>query len=137
MTRVTVPAELEMLEQVNAQIDALAAQENLSKTLLGRLRIVVEELFVNAAMHGSAEADDNQVEIEFEVTGSTVRLTFRDNGVPFNPLETEAPDIQLELAERSVGGLGLHLVHEICNELAYRFVDGNNELSATLKEGHS
>ncbi len=38
-----------------------------------------------------------------------VRIVFTDRGVPYNPLETEEPDLSLPVTERPVGGLGIFL----------------------------
>jgi anti-sigma regulatory factor (Ser/Thr protein kinase) len=40
--------------------------------------------------------------------------------VPFNPFTTEAPDTDLSIEEREVGGLGIHLVKNIMDEVHYK-----------------
>jgi anti-sigma regulatory factor (Ser/Thr protein kinase) len=53
-------------------------------------------------------------------------LTITDDGIPFNPVTAEAPDITLPLHERDLGGLGIHLVKSMFDEVAYhRKVDHN------------
>jgi len=39
--------------------------------------------------------------------------------VPFNPLDAPIPDITLPIEERRVGGLGIHLVRQFMDTLAY------------------
>jgi anti-sigma regulatory factor (Ser/Thr protein kinase) len=43
-----------------------------------------------------------------------------DDGLPFNPLGIEAPDTELGLEEREIGGLGIHLVRNMMDKVSYR-----------------
>ena len=52
-----------------------------------------------------------------------------DDAPPFDPLSLAAPDLAAGLDERSMGGLGIHLVRELVDEVSYRRVDGRNELT--------
>jgi serine/threonine-protein kinase RsbW len=51
-----------------------------------------------------------------------------DDGLAFNPLEMLAPDTKQPLEERPVGGLGIHLVRTLMDEVAYRRQNGRNLL---------
>ncbi|MFC4996061.1 hypothetical protein [Rubritalea tangerina] len=44
--------------------------------------------------------------IEVVVSKELIKLTIKDLGPPFNPLELEQPDLEAEIADREVGGLG-------------------------------
>ena len=55
-----------------------------------------------------------------------VRITLRDGGVPFNPLEKEDPDISLSAEERQIGGLGILMVKKIMDTVTYEYKDGQN-----------
>jgi serine/threonine-protein kinase RsbW len=48
-----------------------------------------------------------------------VRVTLTDDGRPFDPLEMPAPDTTLTTQERRIGGLGIHLVRRIMDEVSY------------------
>ena len=51
------------------------------------------------------------------------RVNFTDNGVPYNPLETEDPDITLSSEERKIGGLGIYLVKKNMDEMKYEYLN--------------
>ena len=58
-----------------------------------------------------------------------VTLTFRDRGVPFNPLARVEPDITLPGKERPIGGLGILMYKRLMDEVTYEYVDGQNVLT--------
>jgi anti-sigma regulatory factor (Ser/Thr protein kinase) len=57
-----------------------------------------------------------------------VTVTVEDDGVPFNPLEATEPDLDRPLEERSIGGLGIHLVKNLMDDVEYRREAGRNYL---------
>ena len=60
-------------------------------------------------------------------------LVVSDEGVPFNPLKREEPDITLSAAEREIGGLGIFITKKTMDTVDYRFENGKNILTMTKK----
>ena len=56
-------------------------------------------------------------------------ITFIDQGIPFDPLKSEAPDTGLPAEERDLGGLGIFMVKKGMDEISYAYRDGKNILS--------
>ena len=56
-------------------------------------------------------------------------LSFIDEGVPFNPLESDEPDVSLSAEERAIGGLGIFLVKKTMDSIKYRYENGQNILT--------
>jgi anti-sigma regulatory factor (Ser/Thr protein kinase) len=56
-------------------------------------------------------------------------LTFTDDGLPFNPLTLPEPRIHVPIEERGIGGLGIHLLRKIADDLHYSRTDGKNRLT--------
>jgi anti-sigma regulatory factor (Ser/Thr protein kinase) len=56
----------------------------------------------------------------------SVVIVITDDGLPFNPFTREDPDTDLSIEERGIGGLGIHLVKNVMDEVYYkRHVDKN------------
>ena len=62
------------------------------------------------------------------VTGELV-FTISDSGIPFDPTQQKEADITLSAEEREIGGLGIHLVRQIMDEVSYERVDDKNVLT--------
>ena len=56
-------------------------------------------------------------------------MTFKDRGVPYDPLQKEEPDISLSAEERQIGGLGIFIVKKTMDDVNYRYEDGQNVLT--------
>ena len=70
---------------------------------------------------------------ELAIDGDLLTLDFRDEGAPFDPLSTEPPDLEADIMDRPIGGLGLYLIRQIAEETHYRRVDDANLLRVTLR----
>jgi serine/threonine-protein kinase RsbW len=92
------------------------------------LNLVLEELFVNSIRHGGCAGVEGAAEIQFTMLPDGVGLEYADRGEPFDPTEAPAPDITAPLAERAVGGLGIHLMRQIMRDIEYHRLDGWNRL---------
>jgi serine/threonine-protein kinase RsbW len=55
-----------------------------------------------------------------------------DDGTPHNPLDAPEPDTDLALEDRSIGGLGIHLVRNLTTDLSYDHLGGRNMLTFTV-----
>ncbi len=99
-----------------------------------KLRLSIEEAVENVVRYaydggiGWLEAD-----IHFDQNALLLTIELRDAGTPFNPLEKADPDVNLEIEEREVGGLGIFLCKKMMDSIEYRYEDGNNVLTMTKK----
>ena len=66
--------------------------------------------------------------ITFEAREHDVVLTVRDHGRSFAPEKVVAPDMSLPLTQRRIGGLGLHLMYQLMDEVQFDFAEGSNTL---------
>jgi len=124
MYKITIPDDIHQLDDLSREIATYAESAGISEETLMRLNLVVEELFVNFVHHGLSR--NGQFELSIEPHESSLHLTLKDNGRPFNPLDSVPPDVDAPLEDRSVGQLGLHLVRQLSRELVYERSAGCN-----------
>ena len=91
------------------------------------LRLITEEVITNVVKYAEAET----IRIDFKVSDITVVLEVRDNGKRFDPLGAAAPDLEASVEDRPLGGLGIHLVQALADEVSYQRRDGWNVLRLT------
>ena len=70
--------------------------------------------------------------VQIESGEGRFAVDFSDEGVPFDPLAVDEPDINAEIADRDVGGLGIFLVRRIIYEVHYKRDEGRNHLTLVL-----
>ena len=130
MKQLTVNAQTSELSQVLAFADTILEEAGCSAKTKMQIDIAIEEIFVNIATYAyPSEGGQAVIEIETDKNGKIVKITFEDQGVPYNPLENEDPDITLPAEERPIGGLGIFMVKNIMDEVSYEYADGKNRLT--------
>lgn len=107
---------------------ALAA--SLPELCIGQLELVVEELFVNVCRYAYPAGAPGIATISYCIPAAgELTVEVADQGMEFNPLETPRVDVNADLDNRPIGGLGIHLLKGLASSLDYRREDGSNRLT--------
>lgn len=130
MRTLTVPAETDQLETVQAFIDVDLDEADCPLETRIQIQIAVEEIFVNIANYAYGDAQGEAV-IGCFLEKDPLRITvrFQDRGTPFDPLAKEDADITLSAEERDIGGLGIYMVKNSMDNVTYAREDGCNILT--------
>lgn len=134
MKEMEIEATLENFEEVQAFVDEELERLGCSMETQIQIDIAVEEIFVNIA-HYAYNPDVGKATIRVEITEDplSVVLTFMDNGIPYDPLAKQDPDVTLPPEERQIGGLGIYMVKESMDDVKYEYRDGKNILTICKK----
>lgn len=129
MKEITVDATIENMNTVTAFVDDFLDQITCPMKSKIQINIVIDEIFGNICHYAYKDSVGTvTVRVESGNTPKAVFLTFTDNGIPYNPLDTEDPDITLSSEERKIGGLGIYLVKKNMDEMKYEYVNQQNRL---------
>jgi anti-sigma regulatory factor (Ser/Thr protein kinase) len=91
------------------------------------LQLAVEEACTNVIEHAYG-GQGGAFELCFETNESDVIITIQDHGQSFDPGQVPQPDLKLPLDQRAIGGLGLHLMQQLMDEVEFTFAQGRNTL---------
>ena len=127
-----VDAKGENLEKVNDFVHQHLEGEECSFKTLNEIDLAVEEIFVNIASYAYGDGEGT-AEIILNKNNNEISLTFKDRGIPYDPLKKEDPNTKLSAAERQIGGLGIFLVKKVMDSTAYEYTDGYNVFTMTKK----
>lgn len=94
-----------------------------------QINIAIDEIYSNIVKFSGA----TEVTLIVEIRKATMmaRLTFIDNGKPYDPIKQADPDISLPAEEREIGGLGIFIVKKTMDSVCYRRNGDKNELAIT------
>lgn len=118
----------EIIEDILA-VETFSTQQEMMFTF----NLVCEEIVTNVVNYAYPDDSDGPLTIVVDETDDAVELTFIDNGIPFNPLAKDPPDTSLPPEKRPIGGLGIFLVKQMMDDVAYRYVDGRNVFTVKKK----
>ncbi len=128
MKELTVDATVENIATVTEFVNAQLEQSGCPPKIQMQIDIAIDELFGNIA-HYAYDPDVGPATVRVEVDEEPcVIITFIDNGVPYDPLGKEDPDITLSAEERGIGGLGVYMVKKSMDDVSYEYRDGQNIL---------
>jgi len=122
--RMTIGAGPGEVGRVNAAFAEFADAQALPAAIRRSVGVALDELLSNTIRHGFAKAgqarEGGEVVVEVELCPDRLRVTLSDDGGPFNPLDLAAPDTALPVDTRQIGGLGIHLVRRLMDEVDYQ-----------------
>lgn len=101
------------------------------------INLALEEAVSNVMLYAYPNKQNEQVFVEFvKVQEQTAEgeiekivFTISDSGIPFDPTKQKPADTTLSVEERAIGGLGIHLVRQLMDEVTYRREDNKNILT--------
>lgn len=126
----TVENIIPVTEFVDKQLEALGCP----MTAQMEIDVAIDELFGNIANYAyDPEVGPATVRVEVGTDPLSVIISFIDNGVPYNPLEKDDPDITLSAEERDIGGLGIFMVKQSMDSIDYEYKNGQNILTIKKK----
>ena len=129
MSELNIEAKTENLDKVLAFVDQHLEERGCAVQVQMQIDVAVEELFVNIAQYAYApDTGVATIRVELQEDPLVVVITFIDNGIPYNPLAKEDPDITLSAEERPIGGLGIYMVKKSMDDMSYEYKDGQNIL---------
>jgi len=130
--RIELPASPLGTGTARQRLRAILAARDVDSSRSADIELIAEELLTNIARAAAARGADARVTLECRLTPRDVSLTISDDGPPFDPLARERPNLEAEIAERDVGGLGIHLVRQLADSCRYERVDGRNVVAIRM-----
>ncbi|MGN0349727.1 MAG: ATP-binding protein [Roseburia sp.] len=125
----TVEATIENLEKVTAFVDEELEKRNCPIKIQMQINVAVDEIFSNIVRYAYVpQTGPAVVMVEVKEKPLEVVITFIDEGIPYDPLKREDPDVTLSADEREIGGFGVFLVKKVMDDVAYEYRDGQNIL---------
>ncbi len=90
---------------------------------------LISNILNNRPVQSDGTADDApRLIIQIEISDTRLTAEVADNGSAFDPLSLPDPDTDLSAEDREFGGLGVHLVRNLMDEVSYSRINGWNKL---------
>lgn len=116
----TFTRELSSLDAIFAYLGERVSEYELDNGTAFAVNMAVEELFTNMVKYNRDGNGDIQVEVVRD--GKEIRITMVDpDSAPFDITSLKEVDTSAPLDERRPGGLGIHLVRCLMDEVTYEY----------------
>ena len=128
-------AKLDDISEVTQFVEAELEKIDCPMKVMMQVDVAIDEVFSNIVRYGYPEGKPGPVTVELlhRDDPASVGLRFTDEGIPYNPLTKEDPDVTLSLEERGIGGLGIFMVKKTMDEVRYAYEKEKNILTIMKK----
>lgn len=125
---ITVIADDKSMIPVSDFAKSLTEKLAVVPKIANKVSIAVDEIYSNIINYSGAEL----AMISYEIKDGRLYITFTDDGIPYNPLKAEEPDVTLSAEERKIGGLGIFMVKKMTESMEYTYDDDKNILRLVI-----
>jgi len=128
MEPLTVPGNLDSLDNIRDYVKAAATASGLDKKATYHLVLAVDEIATNIVTHGYNEAGlSGEIVAQANIDAQNLTITLEDTAIPYDPQTQAIPDdLDTPLAERPIGGLGVYLALRNVDAFHYERVNNRN-----------
>ena len=119
------------LEKVAQFIEEIGEELGLSMELQMNLNLVMEEMVTNVIFYAYPQDEEADIELLAKSDGKELTFVLSDQGKEFDPTAKEDADLDVNPAERELGGMGIFIVKNIMNKVTYQRLEGKNLLTMT------
>jgi serine/threonine-protein kinase RsbW len=125
-------SSLAELDNLCQNLEAFGQKIGLSKKFIFEINLALDELFTNIITYGFDDEDEHCIKVTITPENEELCMCIEDDGVPFNPIEFETPDVSCSVEDCKIGGLGIHIMKKLMDDICYQRCGGKNIL--TLKK---
>ncbi|SFM34234.1 ATP-binding protein [Nitrosomonas communis] len=127
-----VPARLEEIEKLADAVNKALSDPDLAFSV----NLCLEELITNTILHGLKCANNRFIHVRMSVSNEWLEILLKDDAPQYDPFkQAPKPNLDLDINERPVGGLGVHIVKKLMDDVQ-AYYDGTGNLIILLKKLH-
>ncbi len=124
----TVKNNLTEIERLADWVLDFGRDQDLQDDLVWELRLVLEELVTNIISYGYADTAEHTIAVSMTARSADIIVRIQDDAGPFNLLEHPLPDLDIPYEDREIGGMGIHMIRKIMDEISYTRKENGNLL---------
>jgi serine phosphatase RsbU (regulator of sigma subunit)/anti-sigma regulatory factor (Ser/Thr protein kinase) len=116
------------LQRLASEVERFAQSQRIPDADVHALSLALDEVITNTISYGYDDQGAHEIRVRLMLANGRLSAEVEDDGRPFDPLTTPQPDLTSAVEDRPVGGLGIHLVRSLMEQVDYRRESGKNHL---------
>lgn len=114
-------------------VERFGAQHGLAGSLLLNVNLCLDELITNTISYGYDDQEEHIIAVQVALDNGALKAVVEDDARAFNPLAVGLPDLEAPVDERAVGGLGVHFVRTLMDDVRYQRTASGNRIELTKR----
>jgi anti-sigma regulatory factor (Ser/Thr protein kinase) len=119
-------SHLDEIHRLATAFEEFCAKNNIPAQPLFQFNLCFDELLSNIIQHSLGNEAGHRIKISIRLSDIMLQVKITDDGPEFDPLQRPLVDIDADIDEREIGGLGIHMVRMVMDSVAYQRLDGQN-----------
>lgn len=111
----------ENLEIIREFIRKLAIKSGFEEETAGQIELAVDEACTNVIRHAYNNDHRRKIDIKVMLDAEKMQICISDKGKGFNPDLLPKPDLRAYVETSKRGGLGIHLMRSLMDEVQFQF----------------
>lgn len=125
--------ELSAVPCAAERVEAFCRGRDIPASIARKFSLALDEALTNVISYAFPDGRRHRIEVEIVDRDGFLAATVSDDGEAFDPLSRPAPDVHAAVEDREVGGLGIHLLRTLMEEVNYRRQDRRNHLTFRIR----
>ena len=122
------------MQRLAELVESFIARHDLPQRMAFNLNLCLDELITNIVSYGYEDSARHDIRVGLRLDGGFLVTTIVDDARAYDPFtEAPEPDLDADVDERRVGGLGVFLVKEFNDICEYRRDGERNVVSMSMK----
>jgi serine/threonine-protein kinase RsbW len=117
------------LDKLCRHLEKFGQQFGLPKKFKLEINLALEELFTNIICYGFDDNCEHIISMTITLENDELCICIVDDGIPFNPIKFAVPEMSHSIEECKIGGLGIHIVRKLVDDIYYQRCDAKNVLT--------
>ena len=126
---IVLPCDIQEVPRLNVFVEDVCQTVGFDEMVTMEIKVAVEEAVVNVMKYAYPPEQRGDVTIEAASNDVRLKFTIIDSGKPFDPTIQAEVDTTLPAKERSIGGLGIHIMRQNMDSINYERMDNLNVLT--------
>ena len=114
-------------------VDQFCAVHNISQGIANDFNVCLDELLNNTISYGYEDQRRHDIVVTLSLKDDLLIAEIQDDGKPFDPRTFQSAAPGGALQARRIGGLGIHFVKTLMDEVGYKRSGRNNVVSISKK----
>ena len=114
-------------------VEAFGRTRGIAPSVINDLNICLDELLNNIISYGYDDRRDHSIRVKIAINGDELLTEIEDDGRPFDPRKSAKPNLAGDLQSRRLGGVGIHFVNRLMDDIDYDRSGRYNRLTLRKK----
>lgn len=134
--KIELDAVVENFTHVKVWLQNLLDKINCTGKPSKQLFIALDEIFTNISNYAYKDVPDTgkvSLTANFDEESRLLKIIFKDQGIEYNPLYKQDPDIDNYIKSGKIGGLGIYMAKKMVDSIEYNRENNENTLILNKK----